>query len=153
MLFQNVQQRYTCLINTIYFLVLLLTNHETPYNLKNIVLSFHPPFEPIIALYTITSLWPKIEARLSISSAWYISWLLVFFSFSFLFYALLYWIGTFSYDNTFQINNNKLCHYMRFGTHLICANTSFKWGSGWRGVWYPLFIKHLAYYSSHYNFW
>ena len=33
-LFQKVQQRYTRLINTIYFLVLLLTNHETPYNLK-----------------------------------------------------------------------------------------------------------------------
>ena len=34
MLFQKVQQRYTRLINTMYFLVLLLTNHETPYNLK-----------------------------------------------------------------------------------------------------------------------
>ena len=41
MWFQKVQQRYTRPINTIYFLVLLLTNHETPYNLKNIVLSFH----------------------------------------------------------------------------------------------------------------
>ena len=26
--------------------------------LKNIVLSFHPPFEPITALFTITGLWP-----------------------------------------------------------------------------------------------
>ena len=34
MLFQKVQKRYTRLINIIYFLVLLLTNHETPYNLK-----------------------------------------------------------------------------------------------------------------------
>ena len=33
-LFQKVQQRYTRLMNTIYFLVLLLTNHETPYNLE-----------------------------------------------------------------------------------------------------------------------
>ena len=28
--------------------------------LKNIVLSFHPPFEPISALFTLTGLWPKI---------------------------------------------------------------------------------------------
>ena len=34
MLFQKVQQRYTHLINTIISVVLLLTNHETPYNLK-----------------------------------------------------------------------------------------------------------------------
>ena len=34
MLFQKVQQRYTRLINTIYFLVLSLINHEIPYNLK-----------------------------------------------------------------------------------------------------------------------
>ena len=34
---------------------LLLTNHETPYNL-NIVLSFHPSFEPITALFTTTGL-------------------------------------------------------------------------------------------------
>ena len=27
--------------------------------LKNIVLSFHPPFEPISALFTITGLWPS----------------------------------------------------------------------------------------------
>ena len=27
--------------------------------LKNIVLSFHPPFEPITALFTFTGLWPK----------------------------------------------------------------------------------------------
>ena len=27
--------------------------------LKNIVLSFHPPFEPISALFTFTGLWPK----------------------------------------------------------------------------------------------
>ena len=27
--------------------------------LKNIVLSSHPPFEPITALFTITGLWPK----------------------------------------------------------------------------------------------
>ena len=34
MLFQKVQQRCTRPINLIYILVLLLTNHETPYNLK-----------------------------------------------------------------------------------------------------------------------
>ena len=34
MLFQKLQQRYTRLINTIYFPVSLLTNHETTYNLK-----------------------------------------------------------------------------------------------------------------------
>ena len=34
MLFQKVQQRYPRLINTIYFLVLLLTNRDTPNNLK-----------------------------------------------------------------------------------------------------------------------
>ena len=34
MLFQKAQQRYTHLINTYIFVVLLLTNHETPYNLK-----------------------------------------------------------------------------------------------------------------------
>ena len=57
MLFQKVQQRYTRLINTIYFLVLLLTNHETPsiLQLKNIMLSFHPPFYPITGLFTITT--------------------------------------------------------------------------------------------------
>ena len=27
--------------------------------LKNIVLSFHPPFKPITALFTFTGLWPK----------------------------------------------------------------------------------------------
>ena len=32
MLFKKIQQRYTRLINKIYFLGLLLTNHETPYN-------------------------------------------------------------------------------------------------------------------------
>ena len=35
--------------------IVLLTNHETLYNL-DIVLSCHPPFEPIIALFTITGL-------------------------------------------------------------------------------------------------
>ena len=35
--------------------ILLLTNHETLFNL-NIVLSFHPPFEPISAFVTITGL-------------------------------------------------------------------------------------------------
>ena len=42
MLFQKVQQRYTRLINTIYFLVLLEQSWNTS-QLKNIVLSFHPP--------------------------------------------------------------------------------------------------------------
>ena len=37
---------------------LLLTNQGTLYNL-NIVLRFHPPFEPITTLFTITGLWPK----------------------------------------------------------------------------------------------
>ena len=35
--------------------ILLLTNHEALYNL-NIVLSFHQPFEPISAPFTITGL-------------------------------------------------------------------------------------------------
>ena len=35
--------------------ILSLTNHETLYNL-NIVLSFHPPFKPMTALFTITGL-------------------------------------------------------------------------------------------------
>ena len=30
--------------------------------LKNIVLSFHPPFEPISALFTFTGLWPEMLA-------------------------------------------------------------------------------------------
>ena len=33
-MFQKVQLRYTRQIITIYSLVLLFTNHETPYNLK-----------------------------------------------------------------------------------------------------------------------
>ena len=37
----------------------LLTNHETLYNLY-IVLSLHPPFGPITALFTITGLWPAV---------------------------------------------------------------------------------------------
>ena len=37
--------------------ILLLTNHKTLYN-SNIVLTFHPPFEPITALFTISGLWP-----------------------------------------------------------------------------------------------
>ena len=32
--------------------------------LKNIVLSFHPPFEPITSLFTITGLWPTMVSRL-----------------------------------------------------------------------------------------
>ena len=39
-------------------LILLLTNYKTLFNI-NIVLSFHPPFEPISALFTITGLWPE----------------------------------------------------------------------------------------------
>ena len=31
--------------------------------LKNIVLSFHPPFEPITALFTFTGLWPILVLR------------------------------------------------------------------------------------------
>ena len=38
--------------------ILLLTNHETLFNI-NIVLSIHQPFEPISALFTITGLWPN----------------------------------------------------------------------------------------------
>ena len=38
--------------------ILLLTNHETLFNI-NIMLSFHPPFEPISALLTTTGLWRK----------------------------------------------------------------------------------------------
>ena len=39
LLFQKVQQIYTCF----FLVILLLTNHKTLYNL-NIVLIFHPPF-------------------------------------------------------------------------------------------------------------
>ena len=54
MLFQRVQQRYTGLINMISFsVILLLTNHETPYSL-NTVQSFCLPFQPITTLFTIT---------------------------------------------------------------------------------------------------
>ena len=31
--------------------------------LKNIVLSFHPPFKPITALFTFTGLWPTARGR------------------------------------------------------------------------------------------
>ena len=37
--------------------ILLLTNQETLFNIS-IVLTFHPPFEPINALFTIIGLWP-----------------------------------------------------------------------------------------------
>ena len=60
MLFQNMYQIYTRLINIISFLYLLLTNHETLYNL-DIVLSFLPTFERITALFTITGMWPYIH--------------------------------------------------------------------------------------------
>ena len=51
-MFQNVQQIYTRLFP----IYLLLTHQETLYSL-NIVLSFHPPFEPITALFIITGLY------------------------------------------------------------------------------------------------
>ena len=57
MLFQKVQQRYTPLINTIYFRSFIIDQSWNTLQLKNIVLSFHPPFEPITALFTITGLW------------------------------------------------------------------------------------------------
>ena len=53
MLFQKVQQIYTRLVN----MNLLLTKCETLFNI-NIVSSFHPPFEPINNLFTVTGLWP-----------------------------------------------------------------------------------------------
>ena len=34
--------------------------------LKNIVLSFHPPFEPITALFTFTGLWPKLSINFNL---------------------------------------------------------------------------------------
>ena len=58
MLFQKVQQNiYPSNKYEFFPVILLLTNHEALYNL-NIVLSFHPHFEPIIAFFTITGLWP-----------------------------------------------------------------------------------------------
>ena len=36
--------------------------------LKNIVLSFHPPFEPITALFEITGLWPKLMSTQGVSA-------------------------------------------------------------------------------------
>ena len=50
MLFQKVQQRYTHLINTIYFRSFIIDQSWNTLQLKDIVLSFHPPFEPINAL-------------------------------------------------------------------------------------------------------
>ena len=44
----------------IFPIILLLTNHETLYNL-NIVLSLHAPFKPITALFTIKGLWPYVH--------------------------------------------------------------------------------------------
>ena len=41
-----------------FYACLLLTNHETLYNII-IVLSFHPPGEPIATLFTINGLLPK----------------------------------------------------------------------------------------------
>ena len=40
--------------------ILLFTNHQTLYNL-NIMLSCHPPFEPITAYFTIVGLWSKLS--------------------------------------------------------------------------------------------
>ena len=56
MLFQKVQQIYTRLVNTIYFRSFTTDQSQNALQLKNIVLSFHSPFEPITALFTITSL-------------------------------------------------------------------------------------------------
>ena len=50
----------TRLINTIYFRSFIIYQSWNTLQLKNIVLSFHPPFEPITALFTITRLWPPI---------------------------------------------------------------------------------------------
>ena len=47
MLFQKVQQRYTRLIHTIYSRSFIIDQSWNTLQLKNIVLSFHPPFEPI----------------------------------------------------------------------------------------------------------
>ena len=46
MLFQKVQQRYTRLINTIYVRCFITDQSWNTLQLKNIVLSFNPPFEP-----------------------------------------------------------------------------------------------------------
>ena len=54
----DVVSKSTPKIYNIFAVVLLLSNHETPYNLDS-VLSFHPPFEPILALFTIAGLWPE----------------------------------------------------------------------------------------------
>ena len=62
MLFQHLQQIYIGLINMIFPLCLLLTNHETLYNL-NIVLSFHPPLEPISALNNYRSVASSTNSR------------------------------------------------------------------------------------------
>ena len=36
--------------------------------LKNIVLSFHPPFEPITALFTFTGLWPLVLKKIEVKN-------------------------------------------------------------------------------------
>ena len=56
MLFQKVDQRYTSQINTIYLHSFIIDQSCNTLQLKNIVMSFHPPFEPITALFTITGL-------------------------------------------------------------------------------------------------
>ena len=69
MLFQKVQQIYTRLVN----MNLLLTKYETLFNI-NIVPSFHPPFEPINNLFTVTGLWPgeTVNAlKLFLSRTWW----------------------------------------------------------------------------------
>ena len=45
-----------------FLVILLLTYHEALFN-SNIVLSFHPPFEPISAQLTITGLWPAVQVQ------------------------------------------------------------------------------------------
>ena len=42
----------------IYFRSVIIDQSWNTLQLKNIVLRFHPPFEPITALFTISGLWP-----------------------------------------------------------------------------------------------
>ena len=62
MLFQKVQQILVIHPSNIYDffpVILILTNHE-PLYIITIVLGFHPPFELITAIFTITGLSPTV---------------------------------------------------------------------------------------------
>ena len=68
MLFQKVQQRYTRLMNTIYLLVILLTNHETPYNLKILCWASNHLLTQSLPFFSFTGLWPNRRISLGLNT-------------------------------------------------------------------------------------